>query len=232
MTTQNVSATVGTMRMSKIFAGTITDGVWTNLQDTISSTNLGILIPSAPLNFVQAEYAGGLAAYRIQNAQTLQVSRRGWAAKEDYSCFESSRIQTYPVGPDDMIQMYSLPVDATANQTNALAWIHTTKGTELYKAQDVVDNTGTALKTALQDQTLGDAAFNSTLTGFSICLEDGASLDKVELIDSSGGVVFTFQGNYRMPSQGGTSAYYNFSADKLQLPITKGFTMKIYTVSA
>ena len=36
-------------------------------------------------------------------------------------------------------------IHATANQTNALAWIHTTKGTELYKAQDVVDSTGTCL---------------------------------------------------------------------------------------
>jgi len=232
MTTQAVSATIGNGRMSKVFSGTITDGVWTNIQDSISSTNLGILIPNAIVNFVQAEYTAGLAAYRVQNAQTLQVSRRGWAAKDDYSCYETSKIAPYSISPDDMIQVYALPVDATANQTAALAWFHTTKGTELYKATDIADNTGTALKTALQDQTLGDAAFNSTLTGFSICLEDGAQLDKVEFIDSSGGVQMTFQGNYRMPTQGGTSAYYNMKVDGLSLPITKGYTVKVYTVSA
>jgi len=77
MTTQAVTATIGNGRMSKVFGGTVTDGVWTNIRDTLSDTNLGILIPRAPVNFVQAEYAAGLMAYRIQNAQSLAVSRRG-----------------------------------------------------------------------------------------------------------------------------------------------------------
>ena len=64
--------------MSKIFTGTATDGTWSNLQDSLSSTNLGILIPNAIINRATGVYAGGLGAFRIQDAQTLQVSRRGW----------------------------------------------------------------------------------------------------------------------------------------------------------
>lgn len=229
MTTQAVTATIGNGRMSKVFGGTVTDGVWTNIRDTLSDTNLGILIPRAPVNFVQAEYAAGLMAYRIQNAQSLAVSRRGWGALEDYSCFKSSMIPTYAIGPDDMIQVYSQPVAAT-DETNALAWVHTTKGVELYEALGVADNTATAMTTALQNQTFGDAAFNSTLTQISICLNDGANLDKVEFIDSAGGVVLTIQGDQRIPNAttgGGTSAYYNLMVPGMGLQVTKGFSMKI-----
>ena len=170
---------------------------------------------------------------RSQNAQTLFVSRRGWAALEDNSCYSSARIPTYGVAPDDIIQMYAMPT-AAANKVNALAWVHTSKGVELYKAKDVTDATATEMKTALQDQSLGDAAFNSTLTSFSVCLEDGAQLDKVEFIDSAGGVQMTIQGNHRInqTSAGGTSSYYNLDVSGLGLPITKGFTMKITAKSA
>ena len=233
MSEQAVTATVATNRMSKIFGGTITDEVWTNIQDTNSSTNLGILIPRAPISNVQAEYNAGLAAWRIQNAQTLFVNRRGWAALEDNSCFMSGMIPTYGVAPDDIIQMYAMP-EAGSGKVNALAWVTTSKGTELYKAKGVSDATATEMKTALQQQSLGDAGFNSTLTSFSICLEDGAQLDKVEFIDSAGGVQMTVQGNYRTSAKaaGGTSPYYNLDVSGLALPITKGFTMKITTKSA
>ena len=181
MTTQAVTAIVGNGQMSKTFSGTITDGVWTNIQDTLASTNLGILIPNAVVNNIQASYTAGLAAYRIQNAQTLRVSSRGWGALATYDCYKSAAIAPHRINPDEMIQVYSQPV-AQTDETNVLAWVHTTKGTELYEVLGVADN-ATELKTALQDQSLGDAAFNSTLTGFSICLNDGANLQKVEFID-------------------------------------------------
>ena len=235
MSTQAVTATVGNGMMSKVFGGIVTDGVWSNIQDTISSTNLGILIPRAVVNNVQAEYTDGLMAWRIQNAQTLQVSRRGWGAKDAFSCYASAAIPAHSVNPDEMIQVYAQPVDSTSGKSNALAWVTTSKGTELYQALAVADGTATAMTTALQQQTFGDAAFNSTLTEFSVCLEDGARLDKVEFIDSAGGVVLTIQGDHRIPNDskgGGTSAYYNLKAMGMKLMVTKGFSMKITTKSA
>lgn len=234
MTTQAVTAIVGNGQMSKTFSGTITDGVWTNIQDTLASTNLGILIPNAVVNNIQASYTAGLAAYRIQNAQTLRVSSRGWGALATYDCYKSAAIAPHRINPDEMIQVYSQPV-AQTDETNVLAWVHTTKGTELYEVLGVADNTATELKTALQDQSLGDAAFNSTLTGFSICLNDGANLQKVEFIDSAGGVVLTIKGDFRIPNDGdggGTSAYYNLAARGLTLPVTKGYKMKVTVTPA
>jgi len=235
MSTQAVTATVGNGKMSKIFSGTINDGVWTNIQDTIASTNLGILIPRAVVNNVQGEYAAGLAAWRIQNAQTLQVSRRGWCALANNNCYKSTMIPAHSVNPDEMIQIYSLPVDSTSAKSNVLAWVTTTKGTELYEALAVADSTATEIKTALQDQSFGDAAFNSTLTGFSVQVEDGAQLHAVEFIDSAGGTVLTIQGDKRAPDGtggAGASAYYNLEAMGLSLPVTKGYTMKVTVKSA
>jgi len=224
---------VGNGRMSKVFSGVVTYEAWKNMQDTLSSTNLGILIPRAVVNNVQASTDDdGCMAWRIQNAQTLAVSRRGWGSKKGYECYSSAAIPAHSINPDEIIQYYVMPADATANQSSALAWVHTSKGTELYQADNIADNTATAMTTSLQGQTLGDAAFNSVLTGFSIQAEQGASVVKVEFIDSAGGVVLTIDGNYRMPTAGGTSAYYNLKAEGLNLPITKGFTMKITTVTA
>jgi hypothetical protein len=212
--------------------GTITDGIWSNLQDSLSSTNLGILIPNATVNRVVGTYAGGLGAWRIINAQTLAVSRRGWLSKDMYSCYATGAIPTHRVMPNEIIQAYTQPLDATANQSNVLAWVHTTKGTELYEAKDVVDSTATEIKTALQNQSLGDAGFNSTLTGLSFQVEDGGQLLFVEIFDSAGGVIWSQPGNFRKPSAGATSAYYNFDAKGLGIAIGKGFTMKVTVKTA
>jgi len=229
MSTQSVTATVGNNRMSKVFGGTITDGVWTNIQDNLSSTNLGILMPRTVVSNVQGQYEEGLAAWRIQNAQSLFVNRRGWASTDSVNCYSSTRIPPYSIAPDDMIQFF--PLAKGSGKTNALAWVTTTKGTELYKTLEAVDNTATEMKTALQDQSLGDAAFNSTITAFSICLQEEARLEKVEFVDSAGGVILTIYGGHRLEDkQGlGMSPYYNLDVTGLGLPITKGFTMKITT---
>ena len=232
MSSQTTVAVVANDMMSKVFSGTSVDGTWTNIQDTLSSSNLGILIPNASINHVSANYTAGVGAWRIINAQTLAVSRRGWASKMKYNCYKSNAIPMHKVGPNEIIQMYTRPVDSASNTSNIIAWVHTTKGTEIYEKLAVTDSTATEMKTALQDQTIGDAAFNSTLTGISFQVEDGGLLDTFEIIDSAGGTVYTGTGNYRQPTDGGTSAYYNFEAEGLGIQIGKGFSLKVTTVTA
>jgi len=232
MTTQTAAISLGNNQMSKMFTATATDGVWSNLPDSLSSSNLGILIPSATINRAVGTYSAGLGAWRIINAQTLAVSRRGWLAHDEYSCYSSGAIAPHRVAPNEIVQAYCQPVDGTANQSNVLAWIHTSKGTELYETLDVVDSTLTEMKTALQNQSIGDAAFNSTMTGLSIQVEDGGQVIGVSLYDSAGGLVWSMPGNFRMPAPGGVSAYYNFKAEGLSIPIGKGFTFKITVKTA
>ncbi|MCH1583948.1 MAG: hypothetical protein L7S62_02210 [Flavobacteriales bacterium] len=231
MTTQATSITTGNRQFSKIFTDSSTDGVWSGnvLTDTISTQSIGILIPNATLTFVQPEYESGLMAWRLQNAQTLAVSRFGFAARVG----QNSKVMIPPVrvNPNDILVSYPLPVDATAAKTNTLAWVSTTKGIELFEALAVADNTATEMKTAVNDQTLGDAFFNSTLGAISVQIEDGATLDRVEIVDNMGGVQMTLQGQVRGATPSSRSNYVNLECGDLAVPIGKGFRLNIVTVS-
>jgi len=231
MTTQAVSITTGNNSFSKIFEDSATDGVWSGnvLLDTISDQSIGILIPRSTLSWVQPEYEGGLMAWRLQNAQTLAVSRFGFGAKATFN--GKIMIPPVQVSPNDILTAYPLPIDATANKSNALAWVTTTKGIELMEALAVTDSTPTEMKTAVNAQTIGDAFFNSTLLSIAVQIEDGATLDRVEIVDNLGGVQMTLQGNVRGQTPGSRSNYVNLECGNLSVPIGKGFKLNVVTVS-
>jgi len=233
MTTQATKAVVGSGSFSKIFTLTATDGKWdgNSLTDSISSQPIGILIPNAVVDNVCATYTNGLMAWRIQNAQSLQVTRRGFASKVGYSCFASCKMTPYRINPNDIISVYPLPVDATANQTNALAWVTTTKGTELFSATDIPDGTSTAMTTVVNSQSLGDNMFGSTLRTIEVQCEDDATLNKVVIFDNSGAVVFTAFGGTRN-GVGSSSNYWNIDVKGLGIPIGRGWAIKVDTTSA
>jgi len=234
MTTQAIEAVVGSGTFSRTFSDTATDGQWTGniLTDTVAETNLGLVMPNQTIDHVQVNYTGGACLWRIQSSQSLLVKRYGYASLDTFSCWESSMIAPYTVAPDDILVVYPLPVDGTANEANALAWITTTRGFEAFGATNIADNTGTALKTLVNDQTLGDYAFNATLRSITVQVQDAGRLEKVEVIDQTGGVVWTGYGGQRLPTAGATSLYYNFKAEGLGIPILKGYNVKVYTVAA
>ena len=220
--------------MSKIFTDSSTDDVWSGnvLTDSIAGQSIGILIPNATLTFAQAEYEAGLCAWRLQNAQSLRVTARGWAVKAGQNCMGEAGIPPVRVAPNDILTVYPLPVEATAAKSNVLAWVTTTKGTELFKGKAVADNTATALVTAVNGQGLGDAVFNSTLQSLSVQCEDGCTLDSIQIIDEMGGVVFTAQGNVRgATTPAGKSNEYNLDLPRLAINIGKGWSFKVITVS-
>lgn len=233
MTSQTVTASVGNNTFSKIFTVSATDGQWDGnfMLDTLSSTNLGILIPRATINHVCVQYAGGNCAWRIQDAQTLQVKRRGWGAPAGYTDSAKCMIPPYQVQPNDVLVCFPQPVDATANQSNALSWVTTSKGTELYAANDVVDSTATEIKTAVNEQSLGDSAFGSTLQSLSVQVEDAGSLTQIKIFDSAGGLIYAAYGTVRGVSAGSTSAYFNLNIPALNIAIGKGWVYKIITVT-
>jgi len=233
MTTQVVSATVSNPSMGKVFSKTATDDAWdgNTLTDTLSGQQIGILMPNTTINQVQFQYAAGLCAWRIQNAATLTFQRFGFGVKDGLACVASSKMAPYTINPNDILTAYPLPVDADATHTNALAWIRTSKGVELFEAKNVVDATATEMKTVVNEQTLGDSMFNSTLASIHVQAEDGATVDQVEIIDNSGGTVLTIYGGVRGDSLGAMSLDINLRADNLAVPIGKGFSLKITTTT-
>lgn len=234
MTTQDIQATVSNPRMGKIFSKSSTDDQWdgNTLTDSLSQQQIGILMPNTNINRVQLQYTGGLCAWRIQNAQSLVFQRFGFGMKDGFACFQSSAIAPYTINPNDILSVYPLPVDATALESNALAWIVTTKGVELFEAKGIVNGTATEMKTVVNDQTLGDSMFNSVLSSIHIQAEDNATVDQVEIIDNSGGTVLTLYGGVRGGVPGAMSLVYNLKADNLAVPIGKGFSIKVSTTRA
>ena len=57
--------------------------------------------------------------------------------------------------------------------------------------EDVVSGAATVMKTLVNNQTLGDYAFNANLRSITVQLEDEAQVVKVEVIDQVGGIIWT-----------------------------------------
>jgi len=228
MSTQGVEITVGNSSMSKVFTDTSTDNQWSGnvLTDSIAGQSLGILIPNATLTYAQAGYNSGGMAYRIQNAQTLQVTARGFGVFNGQYCMSESGIGPVRVSPNDILTVYPIPAAAGA-ASNAIAWVETTKGTELMKAVEADDGAAVALTTAINNQTLGDAFFNSMLRSVKVQVQDGHSLTQVQVVDEMGGIVMTLQGGFRGASTSSQSNEYNLYASGLGIAIGKGWSLKV-----
>ena len=219
--------------MSKIFTTTATDGQWSlPLLDTISQQNLGILTPSAVYSWAQAEYAAGLMAWRIQRSDNLAVSRRGFGVLAGENCMSEASMPPTRITPTDILTVYAEPIEAGPARANVLAWIDTTKGTELFGVGAVNDDTPTEMKSKINSMTLGDSFFNSTMRSITVQCEDGCTLDKVEILDAQGGVQWTAMGNVRGTGPASRSNEYNLMVDGMALAITKGYSIKVTTVAA
>ena len=229
MTTQAVTATVGSGMFSRTFSDTATDGQWTGniLTDSVANTNLGLVMPGQNIDHVQVNYSAGSCLWRIQSSQSLLVKRYGYASQSGYASWGASKIQPYTVAPDDILVVYPLALDTTIAEGTVLGWVRTTRGFEAFGAKDIQDGTATVIKTLVNNQTLGDYAFNASIQGITLQAEDGANITKVEIIDQTGGTIWSAVGGPRMPTAGGMNPFWNFEAMGLNIPILKGYTLKV-----
>ena len=219
--------------MSKIFTATVTDGQWSlPLLDTISQQNLGILTPNAVYSWAQSEYAAGLMAWRVQRSDNLAVSRRGFGVLAGENCMSEASMPPTRITPTDILTVYAEPIEAGPGRANVLAWIDTTKGTELFGVGAVNDDTPTEMKSKINSMTLGDSFFNSTMRSITVQCEDGCTLDSVQILDAQGGVQWTAMGNVRGTGPASRSNEYNLMVDGMALAITKGYSIKVTTVAA
>jgi hypothetical protein len=234
MTTQSIKAKVGNKMMTRDFTDTATDGtVFTsnNLLDDNASQNLGILIPGVAITQVQMTYTAGLAQWRIINSQNQVVSRYGFASKAGYVCPMECQIAPYTVKPTDLLQVFPRAVNATAGDAEVLAWLTTSGGIESFTATTAADDTMTAMTNSITGQSLGDWAFGKSLTRIQMQAEDSAFVKSVQIIDQTGSVVWSTNGNTRLPTAGGKSTHYNLDIP-CGLKVEKGWAIKVSTVTA
>ena len=226
MTTQECTVIAGNPMMSKIYTkGAATDDSWSGnvLEDTFSAQSIGILQPNSVITWVQPTYASGGSAWRLQNAQTLAVSARGFSCKAG----QSSKVylsNATRVSPNDILTVFPRKMPTLGN-TRGMVWVTTTKGTELF-IFDGANDTFINSSTAINNQSLGDAFFNSTLLSMKIQIVDTGILDRLQIVDNSGGIVMSIQGQGRSYVNG-IDNYVNAECSGLNVAIGKGFKLQL-----
>ncbi|PXY76648.1 MAG: hypothetical protein CXX81_14105 [Methanobacteriota archaeon] len=234
MTTQSVKCKIGSSNLVRNFSDTATDSqVFTgnNLLDDNANQNLGILIPGVVVDQVQMTYTAGLAQWRIIDAITQKTQRRGFASKTGYVCPMETKIQPYQIKKSDLLQVFPKAVNATAGDTEVMAWLVTNGGTESFSCTTSADSTATAMTNSITGQTLGDWCFGQTLQKIAIQCEDGAFLSEVRVLDQTGSNIWSSFGGQRLPTAGGKSTHTNLEVE-CNIPVMKGYAIQVLTVTA
>jgi hypothetical protein len=231
LTTQAVAASIGSPSMSRLFSATATDGQYNNLNDTVTSTAIGLSMPNRSINYVCATVTAGCGLWRIISSQTNQIYRQGFTSQVGYVDPSACMIPALTVQPDMLFQVFSLAVNATPHQTNSVALVTSNRGVEAFFKTDVQDATATEMVSIISGLGVGDLLFGATLNRVCVQLEGGATLTSVTFIDASGGTQYTGYGSTRLPDAGGVSTLKNASFN-LAIPVQKGWKMNETTVSA
>ena len=219
------------MDMSRVFSATATDGQYNNLNDSVTATNLGLTMPGRVINYVCATMTEGAALWRIISSQTNQIYRQGFCSKVGFVCPSECMIPNLTVAPDMLFQIYSLPVDASALESNVLGLVTTSRGVEAFIAQNSVDNSNTEFVSLLSSLGVGDLLFGSTMTNVRVAVESGGSLTSAIVVDAAGGTTWTGYGSTKLPTAGGKSGLTNGDF-MVAIPLKKGFKLNLNTQTA
>jgi len=230
MTTQAVSCVIGNPSMTRVFNATATDGQYNNLNDSVTATNLGLTMPGQQISYICATMTSGAALYRIISSQSNVIYRQGFCSKVGFVDPAECMIAPLTVQPDMLLQIYSLPVDATALESNVLGLITTNRGVEAFIAQNVVDAVPTEFTSLLSGLGVGDLLFGATMTRIRVAVESGGSLTSAVVVDAAGGTQWTGLGSTKLPTAGGTSTLVN--ADLMtNIGLKKGFKLNLQTIT-
>ena len=230
MTTVATTAAIGNPRMSRVFSATSTDGIYNNQNDSVTSTAIGLSMPNQTITYIQATQATGLGVWRIISSTTNQIVRQGFTSKTGYTCPASNQIAPLAIKSDYLFQVYPLADDATADESNVLALITSSRGVEAFVSLNTPDSTPTELTALISGLGVGDLLFGATMSDVAIQGEAGMFLTNITVLDAASGTVMTQTGSVRLPTAGGKSAMTN-GVFNMSIPLQKGFVLKATTVS-
>ena len=199
--------------------------------DTLSSQNLGLIMPGMAINSVAVQFAEGSGIWRIISSQTLAIKRWGYASDTGNIDNAACKIPVYSLAPDDLLEVYTQDLNTTSNKSNVLAWVTTSKGFDAFGATTIADSTATAISSLINGQSLGAQFFDSTLQSVTVQSGTNEKVTNIEVLDSAGGTVFTAYGGARLPTAGGYSTQFNLQVSGLSIKIDKGSVLKVTTVT-
>jgi len=199
--------------------------------DTLSSQNLGLIMPGATIDSVAVQFTEGSGIWRIISSQTLKIKR--WGYCNDLANVDNAecKIPVYALAPDDLLEVYTQDLNATSNKSNVLAWVQTSKGFDAFGLTAITDSTATEILSLLNSQSIGAQFFDSTLQAVTVQAGTGERVTSIEVLDSSGGTQFTAYGGNRLPTAGGYSTQFNLQVSGMAIKIEKGSVLKVTTVT-
>ena len=229
MSTQGVGAALNGSVSGKEANDTSTDGKWdgNNLLESISGAQVGLAMNGASVNAITATYTAGACLWRLQDINTLQIYRQGFGSKNGTVDPTGYSIAPITIDNNMILQAYPVAVNAAANSSEVLALIHMTKGTEAFSCTTSADATLTSLTSIVSGEEIG-TYFGQLLTGFEIQAEDGATVNKVSIINADGGVAWTGYGTVRDAG----NYYVNMAETGLAIPIVKGMKIQAAVTTA
>ena len=231
MTTQATNTTLGNAQISRSFTNTNTDGAYGNTTDSVSAVSAGLSMPNVTITYVCSTMTAGCGTWRILNTTTNKIMRQGLMQIASYVDYEACQIPAYRLQNDDVFQVFTYALDATANQSNVIALVTSTRGVEAFGATDVVDSTSTALTSLVSGLGMGDLLFGNTITNVDVQQESGGSLNRITIKRADGGTQWIGFGNFRLPTAGGTSTMTNGDFP-MSIGVSQGWALECTVATA
>ena len=148
-----------------------------------------------------------------------------------YVDYEACQIPSYRLQNDDVLQVFTYALDATANQSNVIALVTSGRGVEAFGATDVVESTSTALTSLVSGLGMGDLLFGNTITNVDVQEESGGSLSRISIKRADGGTQWIGFGNTRLPTAGATSTMTNGDFP-MTISVAQGWALECTVVTA
>ena len=225
------TSVIGNANMSRVFSATSVDSTYSNQNDSVTSTAIGLSMPNATISYVCATTAAGTGVWRIISSTTNKIHRQGIVSKTGFVEPSECKILPIKIQSDMLFQIYVQP-DATVPETsNSVALVYSNRGVEAFQAVGSANGTPTPLVSIISGLGVGNLLFGATITKIEVAGDFGLTLDSITVIDAASGTQMTGYGNVRLPTAGGTSTQTN-GVFPMNIQVQKGWVVNVTTTSS
>jgi hypothetical protein len=225
------TSVIGNPSMSRVFSATSTPSVYTNQNDSVTTTAIGLSMPNATVSYICSTTAAGTGLWRIISSTTNTIHRQGIVSKTGFVCPSECMITPLQIRPDMLFQIYVQPDALDPGTTNSVALVYSNRGVEAFQCVASVDATDTPLVSVISGLGVGNLLFGANISKIEVATDFNAALTDITVIDATSGTQFTGYGSVRLPTAGGKSTQTN-GVFPMNITVQKGWVVNLNTLSA
>lgn len=225
------TSVIGNPSMSRVFSAESTNSIYTNQNDSVTTTAIGLSMPGATVSYVCSTTAAGTGLWRIISSTTNMIHRQGIVSKTGFVCPSECMITPLAIKSDMLFQIYVQPDSIDPGTTNSVALVYSNRGVEAFQTVGSIDATDTPLVSVISGLGVGNLLFGASISRIEVATDFGASLTDITVIDATSGTQFTGYGSTRLPTAGGKSTQTN-GVFPMAITVQKGWVVNLNTLSA